>query len=203
MTESIAVRHYVPQEIVTARRWLPAVILATLTSVLVDIARGSTLGAQLTMLICTCMTLLWLILPEREQKRQRDLAMMASGLALIIALLHLISTPIKVIDLWVSAWVVVPTSLLIWWLSSPPVSRWVEGPLSTALAERGLARNQGLASSHEAGMTHILLLHACAIVLLPILWILDVAISPGNVLGGGFLDALSAEHFTKVLGGDS
>ena len=52
-------------------------------------------------------------------------------------------------------------------------------------------------------MTHILLLHACAIVLLPILWILDVAVSPGNVLGGGFLDALSAEHFTKVLGRDS
>ena len=203
MTESIAVQHYVPQEIATAKRWLPVVILATLASVLVDIARGSPLGAQLTMLICASMTLLWLVLPNREQKRQRDLSMMASGLSLIIALLHLISTPVRVIDLWISAWVVIPTSVLIWWLSSPPVSRWVEAPLPTTLAERGLERNQRLALRHEAGMTHILLLHACAIVLLPILWIIDVAVSPGNVLGGGFLDALSAEHFTKVLGGES
>ena len=37
---------------------------------------------------------------------------------------------------------------------------------------------------------HTVLLHATAATLIPILWILDVAVSPGNALGGAMGDAL-------------
>ena len=36
-----------------------------------------------------------------------------------------------------------------------------------------------------------------------LLWILDVALSPGNALGGGFLDAVTGEHFQKMLSSES
>jgi arabinogalactan oligomer/maltooligosaccharide transport system permease protein len=50
---------------------------------------------------------------------------------------------------------------------------------------------------------HIVLLHAVAVVLIPVIWILDTAISPGNALGGEVFDAFTGAHFSKVLSGES
>ena len=52
--------------------------------------------------------------------------------------------------------------------------------------------------------SHIMLMHAVFIVLLPVFWILDVAMSPGNILGGDIgVSDWTGEHFTKMLDGDS
>jgi len=48
-----------------------------------------------------------------------------------------------------------------------------------------------------------LLLHAIAMVILPIIWITDVAVSPGNALGGIIGDAFTLEHFVYVFNSDS
>jgi arabinogalactan oligomer/maltooligosaccharide transport system permease protein len=52
----------------------------------------------------------------------------------------------------------------------------------------------------EAVGSHTLLIHAVALVIIPLVWIFDVAVSPGNVLGGEIGDAFTLEHFEVILG---
>ena len=105
--------------------------------------------------------------------------------------------------LWSAAWVVVPAGLAFITFSSRAVVAWSAGTLSTAGAEAGLARNSRLRPRIEQAASHAGLMHAAALVLIPVVWILDVAISPGNGLGGSIGDAFTGEHFARVLGGDS
>ena len=52
--------------------------------------------------------------------------------------------------------------------------------------------------------SHIILIHAVAIVLVPVFWILDVAMSPGNILGGDLgVSDWTGEHFSKILDRES
>ena len=41
------------------------------------------------------------------------------------------------------------------------------------------------------------------ITLIPIIWIFDIALSPGNALGGEIGDSFTDEHFAKILEGES
>ncbi|RAH14683.1 MAG: sugar ABC transporter permease [Methanobacteriota archaeon] len=41
------------------------------------------------------------------------------------------------------------------------------------------------------------------ITVLPLIWIIDTAISPGNALGGELGDSFTTQHFEKVLSGES
>ena len=71
-------------------------------------------------------------------------------------------------------------------------------------AEDGLARNKRIAPRLGEVGSHILLIHAVMLVLIPVMWILDVAMSPGNILGGDIgISDWTGEHFTKMLAGDS
>jgi arabinogalactan oligomer/maltooligosaccharide transport system permease protein len=67
-----------------------------------------------------------------------------------------------------------------------------------------LARNKILGPKLGIIGSHIALLHAVSFVLVPVFWILDVAMSPGNILGGdlGFSD-WTGEHFAKMLDRES
>ncbi len=106
-------------------------------------------------------------------------------------------------DLWSAGWVVIPAGLAFLAFSSRAVVAWSTGTLSMAGSEAGLARNSRIRPLIERAASHAGLLHAITFVLIPAVWILDVAVSPGNALGGNIGDAFSTEHFTKVLGGDS
>jgi len=106
-------------------------------------------------------------------------------------------------DLWSAGWVVIPAGLAFFAFSSRAVVAWSTGTLSMAGSEAGLARNSRIRPLIERAASHAGLLHAATFVLIPAVWILDVAVSPGNALGGNIGDAFSTEHFTKVLGGDS
>ena len=68
--------------------------------------------------------------------------------------------------------------------------------------EEGLARNATKAYKIERVGKHIILAHFAFIVLLPVAWIIDIAFSPGNALGGEFGGELTTEHFAKILGGE-
>jgi len=83
------------------------------------------------------------------------------------------------------------------------VTRWSRDELSIESIEKGLARNADRISSINRIGKHIILMHFVVIVLIPVIWIIDVAISPGNNLGGEIGDAFSGEHFSKILGGES
>ena len=63
-------------------------------------------------------------------------------------------------------------------------------------------RNSNFSSVVERIGKHVILLHFVALVLLPVLWIFDIALSPGNSLGGSFADEFTLEHFEKLLGGE-
>ena len=59
-----------------------------------------------------------------------------------------------------------------------------DGELSTSAIEYGLKRNFNLQKQHQTAGSHITLLHFVVITLIPITWIFDIALSPGNALGG-------------------
>jgi arabinogalactan oligomer/maltooligosaccharide transport system permease protein len=75
--------------------------------------------------------------------------------------------------------------------------------MTTETAAKGLARNRNLAPKLSALGVHIILLHAVVLVLIPVIWILDIALSPGNTLSGALFDQFSTEHFSKILHGES
>ena len=106
-------------------------------------------------------------------------------------------------DFWSRGWLLVPFALLLCWLCKPAVAVWALGRGDAALAEAGLARNKRVGPRLQAAGLHIALLHAVALVAVPVIWILDLAVSPGNTLGGAIGDAFSLEHFARILAGEA
>ena len=136
-------------------------------------------------------------------RMRRDAAISLSALSLFASVICIGSSAGAIFDVWASLLLILPAALAIWWLSSPQVSAWSGGKMDNQQVEDGLARNRRLAGRYSAIGSHFVLLHAAAIVLIPVLWILDVAVSPGNILGGDLFDSFSSEHFSKVLGGEN
>ena len=74
--------------------------------------------------------------------------------------------------------------------------------MSKEEAEEGLAENKRQQPKLSAMGRHTLLVHAALMILIPVTWIVDIAFSPGNTLGGEIGDAFTLDHFTIVLTGD-
>jgi len=202
--KSLSQQWYVPQEIVTLRLWLPVAVGMNFLLSSIEWIRGDTLALQLSLLGAAALFVLWLVLPDGEQAWKRDVAMGKAGLVLIIGVIHYAAGMRMTIDLWSTLWLVGPALLALWWLSSPVISAWAKGSLSMRGAEDGLARNKRIAPRLGEAGSHILLIHAVMLVLIPVMWILDVAMSPGNILGGDIgISDWTGEHFTKMLAGDS
>ena len=202
--KSLSQQWYVPQEIVTLRLWLPVAVGMNFLLSSIEWIRGDSLALQLSLLGAVALFVLWLVLPDGEQVWKRDVAMGKAGLALIIGVIHYAAGMRMAIDLWSTLWLIGPALLALWWLSSPVISAWAKGSLSMRGAEDGLARNKRIAPRLGATGSHILLIHAVMLVLIPVMWILDVAMSPGNILGGDIgISDWTGEHFTKMLAGDS
>ena len=202
--KSLSQRWYEPQEISTLRLWLPVAVGVNLLLSSIEWIRNDSLALQLPLLGASALFVLWLVLPDGEQIWKRDVAMGKAGLVLIIGVIHYAAGMRMAIDLWSTLWLIGPALLALWWLSSPVISAWAKGSLSVQGAEDGLARNKRIAPRLGAFGSHILLIHAVMLVLIPVLWILDVAMSPGNILGGDIgVSDWTGEHFTKMLAGDS
>ena len=122
---------------------------------------------------------------------------------LLCGLVRLLSTPMGVFDLWMHAWMLGPGALTILWVSGRPVSAWSTRELSIGSVEYGLARNQSLAPRLQAFGSHLVLLHFVVLTLLPLVWILDIALSPGNALGGSLGGPYTTEHFSNMLGSEA
>ena len=100
------------------------------------------------------------------------------------------------------SWLIVPGAISLYWISSPHVSRWNREQMELSKIEKGLARNAEHSASYQRIGKHVILAHFAFIVLLPVIWIIDISLSPGNALGGSLGDSFTTEHYSKILGGD-
>ena len=123
--------------------------------------------------------------------------------ALLLGLVSLAETHGSVYDLWARAWLVVPAAVALFWLTRERIRAWSRGLLDASGAQAGLAGNRRIAPRLRSIATHTLLLHGVVLVVVPVVWILDVSVSPGNALGGTIGDAFTLTHFTTVLAGES
>lgn len=202
--KSLSQRWYRPQEISTLQLWLPIAIAVNLVLSSIDWIREDWLALQLSLLGVFTLFVVWLVLPDGEHNWKRDVALLKSGMALVIGILHFAASMRMMIDVWSAMWMIGPAVLSLWWISSPVISAWAKGRLSNQDAELGLARNKVLSPRIGAIGSHIILVHAVLLVLLPVAWIFDTAMSPGNILGGDIgMSDWTGEHFTKMLDSDS
>ncbi len=200
---TLAERWYVPAEIRALRVWLPFAALVNLVIVGGEMLRGEGGSLRIVLAGIVLLVLLRWCLPDGEGGRRRQLARPV-GLALLLlgvySLIHGQPTPF---ELWASSWLIVPSALALYWLSTGLSGTWSAGKAGNGVSELGLARNRRLAPRLEKFALHTFLLHAVGLIVVPVVWILDVAVSPGNILGGAIGDAFTLEHFRTVLGGEN
>ncbi|MYA66191.1 MAG: ABC transporter permease subunit [Gammaproteobacteria bacterium] len=200
---TLAERWYVPAEISALRVWLP---FAALVNVLIlggEALRGNAAGMSGTLTAIVLLNSLYVALQNDARRWRRTASRIFATVALIHGALFPLWRDISLYDLWAVSWLVVPAGLSLYWLSTGLSGAWCAGASDARAAELGLARNRRLAPKLEAFGLHVFLLHAVALVVAPVVWIVDVSISPGNILGGAIFDAFSLEHFYAVLGGEA
>ncbi len=189
----------VPAEVRALRRWLPAAaavlaIVALLEGLRDDGPRQmGLLGGLLLLVGCrACLA------GDRRAWKQRLGAILA-GVGVAMAVHLLLVSGMSLYDLWTIAWLAVPSALALYWLLSTRVSAWASGADDAAFVSECLRRNRRLGPLLSRAGAQVLLIHACAPVVIPLVWIADVAVSPGNVLGGAIGDAFTLDHFATVL----
>ena len=190
---------YVPLEISILNTWLRIVIVINIFLLTFDVLRDS--GIIYSLIGIFALSILIISLPDITKPWKRDLSLVFAGLTTIVGIISVLSQPIAFI-VWMELWLIIPGLVSIYWISSPNVTEWNNNRLTIEKVESGLARNKRHEASYQRFGKHVILLHFAFIVLLPVIWILDIAFSPGNTLGGSIGDSFSMEHFKKVLGGD-
>ena len=203
ISERIIRAWYTPIEVLTLRTWL---VVATIVNVLLltfDYLRGDEEILLIGFLACASIAALRASLPVANNPNQRNIALVISLVVISLGFYRLILMPNSVFNMWLNAWIIVPGIISLFWLSNRAVSVWATRELSVSAIEYGLKRNFELQKKHQSIGSHTTLLHFVVITLIPIVWIFDIAISPGNALGGEIGDSFSTEHFSKILEGDS
>jgi len=194
---------YTPVEVLTLRTWL---VVATIVNVMLltfDYLRGDEEILLIGFLACASIAALRTSLPVANNPNQRNIALIISLVVISLGFYRLILMPNSLFNIWLNAWIIVPGIISLFWLSNRAVSVWATRELSVSAIEYGLKRNFDLQKKYQSIGSHTTLLHFVVITLIPIVWIFDIAISPGNALGGEIGDSFSTEHFTKILEGDS
>ena len=203
ISERVIRAWYTPVEVLTLRTWL---VVATIVNVLLltfDYLRGDEEILLIGFLACASIASLRTSLPVANNPNQRNIALVISMVVISLGIYRLILMPNSLFNIWLNAWIIVPGIISLFWLSNRAVSVWATRELSVSAIEYGLKRNFELQKKHQSIGSHTTLLHFVVITLIPIVWILDIAISPGNALGGEIGDSFSTEHFSKILEGDS
>ena len=203
ISERIIRAWYTPIEVLTLRTWL---VVATIVNVLLltfDYLRGDEEILLIGFLACASIAALRASLPVANNPNQRNIALVISLVVISLGFYRLILMPNSVFNIWLNAWIIMPGIISLFWLSNRAVSVWATRELSVSAIEYGLKRNFELQKKHQSIGSHTTLLHFVVITLIPIVWIFDIALSPGNALGGEIGDSFSTEHFSKILEGDS
>ena len=203
ISEQVIRAWYIPAEVSALRRWL---IVATIVNVILltfDYLRGDIQILLLGLFGCTILAALRNYLPAANNPNKRNISLLLSGAIIAIGLYRLILMPTSLFNFWLCAWMIIPGLIALFWLSNQAVSVWATRELSISAVEYGLSRNFELHKKHQKIGSHTTLLHFAVITLIPIIWIFDIALSPGNALGGEIGDSYSSEHFSKILEGDS
>ena len=203
ISERIIRAWYTPIEVLTLRTWL---VVATIVNVLLltfDYLRGDEEILLIGFLACASIAALRASLPVANNSNQRNIALVISLVVISLGFYRLILMPNSMFNIWLNAWIIVPGTISLFWLSNRAVSVWATRELSVSAIEYGLKRNFELQKKHQSIGSHTTLLHFVVITLIPIVWIFDIALSPGNALGGEIGDSFSTEHFSKILEGDS
>lgn len=203
ISERVIRAWYTPIEVLTLRTWL---VVATIVNVLLltfDYLRGDEEILLIGFLACASIAALRTSLPAANNPNQRNIALVISLAVISLGIYRLILMPNSLFNIWLNAWIIVPGIISLFWLSNRAVSVWATRELSVSAIEYGLKRNFNLQKKHQNIGSHTTLLHFVVITLIPIVWIFDIAISPGNALGGEIGDSFSTEHFSKILEGDS
>ena len=190
---------YAPLEIYTLHSWLRVALVVNLMLLIFDVLRDD--GLDLSLAGILSLALLIKSLPDGTKSWRRDLSLGLSGVIILIGTLSVMSQPIGFV-IWMESWLIIPGAISLYWISSPHVTKWNREEMEIGRIEKGLARNNQFSSSYQRVGKHIILAHFAFIVLLPVAWIVDIALSPGNALGGSFGDSFTTEHFSKILGGD-
>ena len=193
---------YTPVEVSTLRRWLIVSFLVNVLLLSIDVLRGGQ-HLHLALFGLALMGTLLNVLPEEANPTNRTLSILLGGALLLVGLIRLLNLPITAFDLWMQAWMIGPGALTLLWVSGRPVTAWSSRDLSLSAIEYGLARNERLDGKLRSFGAHLVLLHFVVLTLLPLVWILDIALSPGNALGGSLGGPYTTEHFSKMLGSAS
>lgn len=197
--QDIAQRWYTPAEIIALRRWLIWAIFVNLMVLGVEVLRDNLFAQQLHTLGIASLIVCRITLSKANHLPiLRWLCVASALLGISLGGYSMASSDFLIYDYWSRLWLIIPSALCFYWMLSSRVSHWVSG-ISSTEAQRGHARNRTLIPLLDNIGTHTFLIHAITLVIIPMLWILDVSISPGNVLGGKIGDAFSLEHFEKVL----
>ena len=203
ISERVIRAWYIPAEVLALRRWL---IVATVVNIILltfDYLRGDIQILLLGLFGCVVLAALRNYLPEANNPNKRNISLLLSGTIIAIGIYRLILMPSSLFNFWLCAWMIIPGSISLFWLSNLVVSIWTTRELSISAVEYGLSRNFELHKRYQKIGSHTTLLHFAVITLIPIIWIFDIALSPGNALGGEIGDSYSSEHFSKILEGDS
>ena len=203
ISERVIRAWYIPAEVLALRRWL---IVATVVNIILltfDYLRGDIQILLLGLFGCGIIAALRNYLPAANNPNKRNISLLLSGAIIAIGIYRLILMPATYFNFWLCAWMIIPGSIALFWLSSQAVSVWTTRELSISAVEYGLSRNFELHKKYQKIGSHTTLLHFAVITLIPIIWIFDIALSPGNALGGEIGDSYSSEHFSKILEGDS
>ncbi len=194
---------YTPVEVVTLQSWLVVATIVNLLLLTFDFLRGDDQLLLIGFIGCTALALLRAMLPQPNQVQQRNIALAISMVIISLGVYRLILMPLSLFNFWLNAWMIAPGVLSLFWLSNRAVAVWATRELSVSAIEYGLKRNFNLQKQHQSVGSHITLLHFVVITLIPIIWIFDIALSPGNALGGEIGDSFTDEHFAKILEGES
>lgn len=194
---------YTPVEVVTLQSWLVVATIVNLLLLTFDFLRGDDQLLLIGFIGCTALALLRAMLPQPNQVQQRNIALTISMVIISLGVYRLILMPLSLFNFWLNAWMIAPGVLSLFWLSNRAVAVWATRELSVSAIEYGLKRNFNLQKQHQSVGSHITLLHFVVITLIPIVWIFDIALSPGNALGGEIGDSFTDEHFAKILEGES
>lgn len=200
---SIATRSYVPAEILALRLWLPFAVLVNIIIAGLEVLRNNDGTALMGLLVALLLGLTRWQLPDGENTWKRSLAQALAAVTLSTGAWNLVTHAFSLYDLWAACWLTIPAGLVIYWLFTGPVSSWSSGRHDERMVEEGLARNRKTWPRLEAAGLHTLLIHAISIVVIPVIWIVDISVSPGNILGGAIGDAFTLEHYSNILGGEA
>jgi ABC-type uncharacterized transport system permease subunit len=194
---------YVPVEIITLRRWIVAAFIVNVLLLTVDYLRADSELLFLGGLSCLLFASLRASLPEVNNEARRNTSLFISAVLLGIASYRILIVELTLFNIWIHCWALIPSGLALYWLSGRPVTVWTSRKLSDSAIEFGLMRNAQLTKKFEEASTHLTLLHFVAITVVPLIWIIDIAFSEGNALGGQIGDSFTTEHFSKILNGES